>query len=58
MSKKKVASTLQARLYLSANEHSFAAEQIQLLQAVEACGSISAAAKQVGISYKTAWDTP
>lgn len=33
-----------------------AAEQIALLEAIEACGSISAAAKAVGISYKTAWD--
>lgn len=31
-------------------------EHIQLLQAIDVCGSISAAAKQVGISYKTAWD--
>ena len=31
-------------------------EQIDLLQAVEASGSISAAAKMTGISYKTAWD--
>ncbi len=56
MRKKKTPSTLQARLFLSANDQSFAAEQIQLLQAVETCGSISAAAKHLGISYKTAWD--
>lgn len=38
------------------NEQSFAAAQIELLLAVRDCGSISKAAKQVGISYKTAWD--
>lgn len=35
---------------------SFAASQAKLLMAIEDCGSISAAAKQLGISYKTAWD--
>ncbi|SMB78872.1 molybdate transport system regulatory protein [Pasteurella testudinis DSM 23072] len=30
--------------------------RIHLLRAIEKCGSISQAAKQVGISYKTAWD--
>ncbi|WP_295797598.1 TOBE domain-containing protein [uncultured Microbulbifer sp.] len=35
---------------------SFAAAQAQLLRAIGECGSISAAAKAVGISYKTAWD--
>ncbi|MDX1801063.1 MAG: TOBE domain-containing protein [Marinobacter sp.] len=34
----------------------FASEQVRLLQAVEETGSIAAAARQVGISYKTAWD--
>ena len=33
-----------------------ALEQISLLQAIHDTGSISAAAKRVGISYKTAWD--
>ncbi|MFC6635676.1 TOBE domain-containing protein [Microbulbifer taiwanensis] len=56
-----MAKTKQARLtgnlfLLSEDQYAFSAAQIQLLQAVEACGSISAAAKQVGISYKTAWD--
>lgn len=41
---------------LTDDERTFAASQIQLLQAVDASGSISKAAKQVGISYKTAWD--
>lgn len=34
----------------------FALEQIGLLQAIQETGSISAAAKTIGISYKTAWD--
>ena len=33
-----------------------ASEQIDLLKAIARTGSISAAAKSVGISYKTAWD--
>lgn len=41
---------------LSDNQAMFAAEQVRLLQAIADCGSISAAAKKVGISYKTAWD--
>jgi molybdate transport system regulatory protein len=32
-------------------------EQIRLLQAIDAHGSITNAAKAAGISYKTAWDT-
>lgn len=36
--------------------HQFADAQVDLLQAIEDAGSISAAAKAVGISYKTAWD--
>jgi molybdate transport system regulatory protein len=41
---------------LTDNQQSFASTQIELLKAVHECGSISKAAKQVGISYKTAWD--
>ncbi|TGL33497.1 TOBE domain-containing protein [Leptospira perdikensis] len=32
-------------------------DKIDLLLAIEKCGSISKAAKEVGISYKTAWDS-
>jgi len=42
--------------FLSGDNHTFTAAQIELLRAIEASGSISAAAKRVGISYKTAWD--
>lgn len=41
---------------LTGSQQSFASTQIVLLKAVGECGSISKAAKQVGISYKTAWD--
>ncbi|WDE08876.1 TOBE domain-containing protein [Thalassomonas viridans] len=41
---------------LSDNKQAFAMAQIELLTAIKNCGSISAAAKQAGISYKTAWD--
>ncbi len=41
---------------LTDSQRSFASTQIELLKAVSDCGSISQAAKQVGISYKTAWD--
>ena len=49
--------TLQGEIWLDEGEASrFALHQIRLLQAIEDTGSISAAAKQSGISYKTAWD--
>ncbi len=35
---------------------SFSEKQVTLLQAIDNLGSISAAAKNIGISYKTAWD--
>jgi len=48
---------LHANLWLLSNsQNAFAGEQLQLLQAIATTGSISAAAKAVGISYKTAWD--
>lgn len=49
--------SLKGQLFLAAGEEeSFSHKQIELLQAIREAGSISAAAKQVGISYKTAWD--
>lgn len=59
MSRKKTApsASLKGDLFLlGQNQQSFTSAQIQLLLAIDECGSISAAAKQVGISYKTAWD--
>lgn len=41
---------------LTGNQQSFASTQIELLKAIHECGSITKAAKQVDISYKTAWD--
>ena len=50
-------SSLKGDLFLeSGKDHSFDSRQLALLQAIQSCGSISAAAKEVGISYKTAWD--
>ncbi|WP_221797346.1 TOBE domain-containing protein [Oceanobacter mangrovi] len=51
------ASELKGQLWLGElGKRGLAAEQIDLLQAIESTGSISAAAKAVGISYKTAWE--
>jgi len=38
------------------DQQSLTESQVALLQAIDECGSITAAAKQVGVSYKTAWD--
>lgn len=40
----------------SDNQTAFDSPQIDLLKAIRGCGSISAAAREIGISYKTAWD--
>jgi molybdate transport system regulatory protein len=49
--------TLHGNIFLlSDNQQSFAAAQVDLLAAIDACGSISGAAKHLGMSYKTAWD--
>lgn len=57
MAKKPANTRVSAPLALqSQGRHMLAREQVELLAAIDACGSISAAAKQVGISYKTAWD--
>jgi len=41
---------------LDGGQQSLTSAQVQLLKAIDDCGSISAAAWQVGVSYKTAWD--
>lgn len=54
---RKKSSTLKGSLVLlSGDDQSFTNQQIELLIAIRDCGSITAAARQVGISYKTAWD--
>lgn len=47
---------LQGSIWLQDEGRAFAHDQVLLLQAIADCGSITAAAKQAGISYKTAWD--
>ncbi|MDK2777142.1 MAG: TOBE domain-containing protein [Pseudomonadota bacterium] len=48
---------LQGSLWLNSDSQTaFAADQVGLLQAIDETGSISKAARKVGISYKTAWD--
>lgn len=49
--------SLKGDLFLSSGkDQSFDSRQVALLRAIQSCGSISAAAKDIGISYKTAWD--
>ncbi|MBK9130427.1 MAG: TOBE domain-containing protein [Gammaproteobacteria bacterium] len=56
-SKKSVKGQLKGDVFLlTGNKQSFASTQIELLKAIHDCGSISKAAKAIGISYKTAWD--
>ncbi|MBT8145585.1 MAG: TOBE domain-containing protein [Gammaproteobacteria bacterium] len=49
---------LQGQIWLAAesSSNSFAIEQVRLLEAIHESGSISAAARELGISYKTAWE--
>lgn len=55
--KKSVKGQLKGNVFLLAgHDQSFASTQIELLKAIHDCGSISKAAKAIGISYKTAWD--
>ena len=61
MTKKSTSSASRASLkgdlvLLDGGQQSLTSAQVQLLKAIDNCGSISAAAKQVGVSYKTAWD--
>lgn len=56
MARKKSSALKGSLVLLSGDEQSFTNQQIELLIAIRDCGSITAAAKQVGISYKTAWD--
>lgn len=55
--KKTTGANLLANLTLhSKGKQALAREQIELLAAIDRSGSISAAAKAVAVSYKTAWD--
>ena len=49
--------TVQGHLELSNQaDQAFTATQVELLAAVDSEGSITGAAKKVGVSYKPAWD--
>ncbi len=48
--------SLDAALFLRRGASRVGAERIALLEAVAELGSISAAAKRLGLSYKGAWD--
>jgi len=49
-------STLDSQLHLGSRTGGIGARRIALLEAIQATGSITAAAKSVGLSYKGAWD--
>lgn len=54
---RKKSAALKGNLFLlDGKQQSLSNQQIELLLAIKDCGSITAAARQVGISYKTAWD--
>ena len=45
------------KIWLDKSERAFlASDRIELLEKIQALGSITKAAKAVGISYKTAWE--
>lgn len=55
--KKPVNTTIKGEVTLqSLGKSTFSEQQIALLRAIENTGSITQAAREVGISYKTAWD--
>jgi len=49
---------IEGSFWVHKDDHKFlGGERISLLEKIDECGSITKAAKAVGISYKTAWDT-
>lgn len=44
------------RIYLGEDEHKLGPGKIQLLEAIREQGSISAAARSMGMAYRHAWD--
>jgi molybdate transport system regulatory protein len=49
---------IEGSFWFHKDDHKFlGGDRINLLEKIEECGSITKAAKVVGISYKTAWDT-
>jgi molybdate transport system regulatory protein len=58
MKQKKNTLALDGNLWFNRAEHKFlGGDRISLLEKIDELGSITKAAKSVGISYKTAWDT-
>lgn len=58
MKSKKSVVGLSGNLWLNLAEHKFLGEdRFNLLEKIDELGSITKAAKAVGVSYKTAWDT-
>ncbi|MBJ6723798.1 TOBE domain-containing protein [Geomesophilobacter sediminis] len=56
--KKKKSGQLEGSLWFQKQEHRYlGADRIDLLDNIDTLGSITKAAKAVGVSYKTAWDT-
>ena len=50
--------SLSGNLWINSDDHNFlGGNRIKLLEKIDELGSITKAAKAVGISYKTAWDT-
>jgi molybdate transport system regulatory protein len=50
--------SLSGNLWINSDDHSFLeGNRVKLLEKIDELGSITKAAKAVGISYKTAWDT-
>lgn len=47
---------INGRIWIEAEERFMGIGRLELLQRIEQTGSISAAAKQMGMSYKRAWD--
>ena len=49
---------LEGQIFLAESDSGkpFALEQVKLLDTINRTGSISAAAREIGISYKTAWE--
>lgn len=49
---------IEGSFWVQKDDHKFlGGDRISLLEKIDECGSITKAAKEAGISYKTAWDT-
>ena len=58
MEREKISMEIEGSFWVQKDDHKFlGGDRINLLEKIDECGSITSAAKAVGISYKTAWDT-